>query len=113
MYIDFGDFAFYRMNVERVALNGGFGKAFEMGPKDIAKPIKMTAEPEKLTALIDQATNMVVLTGAGISTEFRHSGFPVTWRYLEPVPDHRISPSSSQVKKPGWKTGGGALPWKT
>lgn len=37
MYIDFGDFAFYRMKVERVALNGGFGKAFEMGPEDIAK----------------------------------------------------------------------------
>ena len=33
LYIDFGDFAFYRMSVERVALNGGFGKAFEMSGK--------------------------------------------------------------------------------
>ena len=37
LYVDFGDFAFYRMTVERVALNGGFGKAFEMGPEDIAE----------------------------------------------------------------------------
>lgn len=35
LYIDFGDFAFYRMRVERVALNGGFGKAFEMTGEDL------------------------------------------------------------------------------
>jgi len=35
LYIDFGDFAFYRMKVERVLLNGGFGKAFEMSGTDI------------------------------------------------------------------------------
>lgn len=35
LYIDFGDFNFYKMNVERVALNGGFGKAFEMGANDL------------------------------------------------------------------------------
>jgi putative heme iron utilization protein len=35
LYIDFGDFAFYRMKVERVLLNGGFGKAFEMTGEDL------------------------------------------------------------------------------
>ena len=35
LYVDFGDFAFYKMSVERVALNGGFGKAFEMSAADI------------------------------------------------------------------------------
>jgi putative heme iron utilization protein len=35
LYIDFGDFAFYRMAVERVLLNGGFGKAFEMSGEDL------------------------------------------------------------------------------
>lgn len=35
LYIDFGDFNFYQMVIERVALNGGFGKAFEMSGKDI------------------------------------------------------------------------------
>lgn len=30
LYINFGDFNFYKMEVERVALNGGFGKAFEI-----------------------------------------------------------------------------------
>jgi len=38
LYIDFGDVAFYKMKVERVALNGGFGKAFEMSADDIQKP---------------------------------------------------------------------------
>lgn len=36
LYIDFGDFNFYVLNIERVALNGGFGKAFEMLPEDLA-----------------------------------------------------------------------------
>lgn len=35
LYIDFGDFNFYVLNVERVALNGGFGKAFEMQGEDL------------------------------------------------------------------------------
>jgi putative heme iron utilization protein len=35
LYVDFGDFAFYKMSVERVALNGGFGKAFELRAEDI------------------------------------------------------------------------------
>lgn len=38
MYVDFGDFAFYLMKVERVALNGGFGKAFELTGTDISNP---------------------------------------------------------------------------
>lgn len=39
LYIDFGDFNFYVLEVERVALNGGFGKAFEMIGEDL-KPNK-------------------------------------------------------------------------
>ena len=30
LYIDFGDFAFWRVGVERASLNGGFGKAYEL-----------------------------------------------------------------------------------
>ena len=30
LYIDFGDFRFRRLVVERVSLNGGFGKAYEL-----------------------------------------------------------------------------------
>ena len=30
LYIDFGDFAFWRIAVERASLNGGFGKAYEL-----------------------------------------------------------------------------------
>jgi len=35
LYIDFGDFNFYQMSVERVSLNGGFGKAYEMNGADL------------------------------------------------------------------------------
>ncbi len=35
LYVDFGDFNFYRMRVERVSLNGGFGKAYEMTAEDL------------------------------------------------------------------------------
>lgn len=35
LYIDFGDFNFYVLKVERAALNGGFGKAFELLGEDL------------------------------------------------------------------------------
>lgn len=35
LYIDFGDFHFYRMEVERANLNGGFGKAYELAADDL------------------------------------------------------------------------------
>jgi len=35
LYIDFGDFAFWRMEVEKALLNGGFGKAFVLGRGDL------------------------------------------------------------------------------
>ena len=35
LYADFGDFAFWRVNPERISLNAGFGKAYELSPSDI------------------------------------------------------------------------------
>lgn len=35
LYADFGDFAFWRVDVERASLNGGFGKAFELQAADL------------------------------------------------------------------------------
>lgn len=35
LYIDFGDFHFFRLNVERANLNGGFGKAYVLKPEDL------------------------------------------------------------------------------
>ena len=35
LYIDFGDFHFFRLNMKRANLNGGFGKAYELLPADI------------------------------------------------------------------------------
>ena len=36
LYADFGDFAFFRMEIERASLNGGFGKAYELTAGDLA-----------------------------------------------------------------------------
>jgi putative heme iron utilization protein len=36
LYADFGDFAFFRMEIERASLNGGFGKAYELTAEDLA-----------------------------------------------------------------------------
>lgn len=35
LYVDFGDFAFFRLEVERASLNGGFGKAYELTRDDL------------------------------------------------------------------------------
>ena len=35
LYVDFGDFAFWTFEPERISLNGGFGKAFELQPDDL------------------------------------------------------------------------------
>ena len=36
LYIDFTDFGFYPLEVERAQLNGGFGKAFHLGKTDLS-----------------------------------------------------------------------------
>ncbi len=35
LYVDFADFAFYRLLVDRALLNGGFGKAFHLDATDL------------------------------------------------------------------------------
>ncbi|SDJ98850.1 HugZ family protein [Aliiruegeria lutimaris] len=36
LYVDFGDFCFAMLEVERAFLNGGFGKAYQLSPQDLA-----------------------------------------------------------------------------
>lgn len=36
LYVDFADFRFYRLEVERALLNGGFGKAYVLRAGDLA-----------------------------------------------------------------------------
>ncbi|MEO0680120.1 MAG: DUF2470 domain-containing protein, partial [Pseudomonadota bacterium] len=38
LYADFGDFAFWRVTVQRASLNGGFGKAYELSGADLIAP---------------------------------------------------------------------------
>ncbi len=35
LYIDFADFVFFRLRVSEAHLNGGFGKAYRLGPADL------------------------------------------------------------------------------
>lgn len=35
LYVDFADFHFYRLKLERAHLNGGFGKAYVLKPEDL------------------------------------------------------------------------------
>jgi len=36
LYVDFGDFAFFRLAISRASMNGGFGKAYELTAGDLA-----------------------------------------------------------------------------
>lgn len=38
LYIDFADFYFFRLKLQRAHLNGGFGKAYILTPKDLTYP---------------------------------------------------------------------------
>ncbi|MEM6438207.1 MAG: DUF2470 domain-containing protein [Pseudomonadota bacterium] len=51
LYADFGDFAFWRVDIERASLNGGFGKAYELTEADLIAP-----QPEGLEAMEQGAT---------------------------------------------------------
>lgn len=39
LYADFPDFLFVRIAIRHASLNGGFGKAFELGPSDLLTPV--------------------------------------------------------------------------
>ncbi|WP_422037614.1 HugZ family protein [Roseibium sp.] len=52
LYADFGDFAFFRLELKRASLNGGFGKAFELQQADL------------LTALGDEKSWQAMEEGA-------------------------------------------------
>jgi putative heme iron utilization protein len=48
LYADFGDFSFFRLEIIRASLNGGFGKAFELGNEDLLTSIE---QPERWAAM--------------------------------------------------------------
>jgi heme oxygenase (biliverdin-IX-beta and delta-forming) len=39
LYVDFPDFSFWRFEISRASLNGGFGKAYAMTASDLATPL--------------------------------------------------------------------------
>lgn len=48
LYVDFGDFSFFRLDLLRASLNGGFGKAFELTRQDLLSPLD---DPERWAAV--------------------------------------------------------------
>ncbi|MEM9148226.1 MAG: DUF2470 domain-containing protein [Pseudomonadota bacterium] len=48
LYADFGDFAFWRLEIEGASFNGGFGKAYALAGSDLATPT--LAEFEEMEA---------------------------------------------------------------
>jgi putative heme iron utilization protein len=48
LYVDFGDFSFWRIEPERASLNGGFGKAFELHAQDVLSPCPDLAAFDRL-----------------------------------------------------------------
>ncbi|MCF1503641.1 DUF2470 domain-containing protein [Afifella sp. H1R] len=46
LYVDFADFAFFRIEPERASLNGGFGKAFLLDRADFVLPADLVQELE-------------------------------------------------------------------
>ena len=55
LYVDFADFAFWRLTMERASLNAGFGKAYALLPTDVVTDDMVT----------DGATGTQALAGAG------------------------------------------------
>lgn len=50
LYVDFPDFAFWRMKPVRLSLNGGFGKAYALSPEDVASAMRGLDELEAAEA---------------------------------------------------------------
>ena len=48
LYADFGDFAFWRLEVLRASLNGGFGRAFELMAGDVLSEVTSSSGPARL-----------------------------------------------------------------
>ena len=67
LYADFGDFSFWRVDLEAVALNGGFGKAASFSGAELLAAVPeglADAEPEMLEALNRQPTALARLAAA-------------------------------------------------
>ncbi len=64
LYADFGDFAFWRLEIERVSLNGGFGKAYELGREDLCTaplPDLEALEPEAVAHMNEDHLDAIQL----------------------------------------------------
>ncbi|WP_366863832.1 DUF2470 domain-containing protein [uncultured Roseibium sp.] len=50
LYVDFGDFSFFRLELSRASLNGGFGKAFELEKEDLLATVSSPGDWSSMEA---------------------------------------------------------------
>ncbi len=87
LYIDFPDFLFLRIRVLSASLNGGFGKAFELGPRDLLTETDDAAElgegeAEILAHMNDDHADAVQLYATRLARRE-----PGAWRVVSVDPD--------------------------
>jgi heme iron utilization protein len=87
LYVDFPDFLFIRMQVRSASLNGGFGKAYELGPADVltdtgGAEALIAAEPGIIAHMNEDHAAAVALYGQVLAK--REAG---PWRLLGVDPD--------------------------
>lgn len=86
LYVDFADFAFWTLEPERISLNGGFGKAFELKPADLVTNMDGLADLIDLEA--SALTHMNDDHQDAIESYARSAGKPeIGWRLASLDPE--------------------------
>ncbi|WP_079212158.1 HugZ family protein [Brucella pituitosa] len=86
LYVDLGDFAFFRLTIESASLNGGFGKAFNLTNNDLTNPPESVgaiavSEQDTIDDLNNKYGNEINLHAA------RHKDVAKNWKITSFDPD--------------------------
>lgn len=86
LYIDFGDFAFWRLVVERASLNAGFGKAYAMQATDILSDGTIDTQVLAGADVVDRLNSDHASEFETIATR-RPNSPPGAWRLADVDPE--------------------------
>ncbi|MGV8938965.1 MAG: HugZ family protein [Allorhizobium sp.] len=83
LYIDFGDFRFFRLPVQTAALNGGFGRAYHLPGSDFAISLPALGDTAAVNAAADALLDLVMLqpVEAGAIAMAHCGAKSAKWRY--------------------------------
>lgn len=103
LYVDLGDFAFFRLNAENASLNGGFGKAFKLDHDDLicdkTAAINVATEEQKALDTINEKY------GAEISAYIRSvTDSSAKWKITGLDPDGATLASGDQIVRLGFSS---------